>query len=159
MFHLIPAPLHRALYRLGHRFRRLALRHLAREIYGCCVIARDGEGRVLLVRHSYGPPVWAFPGGGMHRDEDPEAAALRELREELGCTLADPTLLGLQQNLFLGSTNHVRVFTGQVVGQPRPDMREVVEARFFALDAMPTNISQTVFYRLELLSTESIQPT
>lgn len=152
MFHLIPAPLHRALFRLGHGLRRMFLRHVAGEVYGCCVIGRDGEGRILLVRHSYGPPVWALPGGGMRRDEDPEAAALRELHEELGCTLAEPVHLGLQRNEFLGSVNHVQVFSGLVQGEPRPDMREVVEARFFALDALPGNLSRTVSYRLELLS-------
>lgn len=151
MLHLIPAPLHRALYRAGHGLRRMFLRHLAGDVHGCCIIARDADGSVLLVRHSYGPPVWAFPGGGMKKDEDAEAAALRELREELGCTLADPVHLGVQRNQFLGSTNHVRVFTGQVSGDPTPDMREVVEAQFFPLDALPENRSRTVEMRLALL--------
>ncbi len=151
MLHLIPAPLHRALYRLGHRLRRMFLRHLAGEVHGCCIIGQDEQGRVLLVRHSYGPPVWALPGGGMRKGEDPQTAALRELQEELGCTLADPVHLGLQSNEFLGSTNHVQVFTGLLEGRPTPDMREVVECRFFALDELPDRRSRTVGYRLELL--------
>lgn len=151
MLYLIPAPLHRALYRAGHGLRCMFLRHLAGEVHGCCIIGRDGKGSVLLVRHSYGPPVWAFPGGGMRKDEDAEAAALREFGEELGCGLENAELLGIQRNEFLGSTNHVRVFTGKVSGEPSPDMREVVEARFFALDALPDNCSRTVFLRLKLL--------
>ena len=151
MLHLIPAPLHRALYRVGHGLRRLFLRHLAGEVHGCCIIGRDAAGRVLLVRHSYGSPVWALPGGGMKKGEDAQAAALRELREELGCSLADPVHLGVQRNDFLGSTNHVRVFTGQVEGEPTPDMREVVEAQFFHIDALPDNRSRTVEMRLALL--------
>ena len=151
MLHLIPAPLHRALYRIGHGLRRLFLRHVAGEVHGCCIIGRDDQGRVLLVRHSYGPPVWALPGGGMHRDEDPQTAALRELREELACGLAEPIHLGMQSNEFLGSTNHVQVFTGILVGEPTPDMREVVECRFFALDDLPQKRSATISMRLKLL--------
>lgn len=151
MLHLIPAPLHRALFRAGHGMRKIFLRHIADEVHGCCIIGRDEAGGILLVRHSYGPPVWSFPGGGMRKNEDPEAAALRELAEELGCTLHQPVHLGLQQNQYLGSTNHVRVFTGLVCGEPIPDMREVVEARFFALDSLPENRSRSVELRLTLL--------
>ena len=88
----------------------------------------------------------------MHRGEDPQAAALRELQEELGCTLADPVHLGMQSNEFLGSTNHVQVFTGLLAGQPTPDMREVVECRFFALDDLPERRSRTVAYRIAMLT-------
>lgn len=151
MLHLIPAPLHRALFRVGHGLRKIFLRHIAGEVHGCCIIGRDDTGAILLVRHSYGPPVWSFPGGGMRRGEDPEAAAHRELAAELGCTLHQPVHIGLQQNRYLGSTNHVSVFTGLVRGKPTPDMREVVEARFFALDSLPENRSRSVELRLTLL--------
>ena len=152
MLHLIPAPLHRVLYRIGHGLRRVFLRHLVGEVHGCCIIGRDERGRILLVRHSYGPPVWALPGGGIRKGEDPQAAALRELQEELGCTLAGPVHLGMQSNEFLGSTNHVQVFTGLLAGQPTPDMREVVECRFFALDDLPERRSRTVAYRIAMLT-------
>ena len=151
MLHLIPAWLHRQLYRLGHCLRRLWLRASKAPVHGCTIIGRDAEGRVLLVRHSYGAPVWAFPGGGMKPHEDAQGAALRELQEELGCTLTDPVFVGRQEDVFLGAPNHVRIFTGLVTGEPRPDMREVVEARFFARDALPANLSRTVRTRLRAL--------
>ena len=37
----------------------------------------------LLVRASY-RIAWCLPGGGLHRNEAPEAAARRELAEEIG---------------------------------------------------------------------------
>jgi ADP-ribose pyrophosphatase YjhB (NUDIX family) len=46
----------------------------------------DGDGRVLLLRHSdrRGREFWATPGGGVEQGESFEEAARREAREELG---------------------------------------------------------------------------
>jgi len=52
-------------------------------------ILRDDDGRVLLI-HFVLPNMtfWATPGGGMEPGETPLAAAIRELREELGIEVA-----------------------------------------------------------------------
>jgi 8-oxo-dGTP diphosphatase len=47
----------------------------------------DVDGRVLLARRPEGKAMaglWEFPGGKVHGGESPEAALIRELREELG---------------------------------------------------------------------------
>ena len=47
------------------------------------------EGRVLVARRAsdqHLPGAWEFPGGKIDDGEEPEAAALRELREEAGLT-------------------------------------------------------------------------
>jgi 8-oxo-dGTP diphosphatase len=47
----------------------------------------DADGRVLLAQRPEGKPMaglWEFPGGKVHDGESPEAALIRELREELG---------------------------------------------------------------------------
>lgn len=54
-------------------------------VAACALI--DAEGRVLLARRPEGKKMaglWEFPGGKMNPDETPEAALVRELKEELG---------------------------------------------------------------------------
>jgi 8-oxo-dGTP diphosphatase len=47
----------------------------------------DADGRVLLAQrpaHKQLGGLWEFPGGKLHDGETPEAALIRELKEELG---------------------------------------------------------------------------
>ena len=137
MLHLIPPPLHRLLYRVAHRARRSwwSIRRPRRS--SVVVAAFDGQGRVLLVRHSYGPPVWSLPGGGIDRGEDPARAAEREIREELGCGLADLTTIDAGEERIAGSRDMLHIFGARVVGEPRPDMREIVAVGLFDPEDLP----------------------
>ena len=54
-------------------------------VAACALV--DPEGRVLLAQRPAGKPMaglWEFPGGKLQEGETPEAALIRELREELG---------------------------------------------------------------------------
>ena len=69
-------------------FRRAAQAPAPRPILlvAACALV-DPEGRVLLAQRPPGKPMaglWEFPGGKLAEGETPEAALIRELREELG---------------------------------------------------------------------------
>ena len=151
MLHLIPAPAHRAVLQIGHRVRRVWWRWQKPDLRGVAVIALNPAGEVLLVRLSYGPRVWSLPAGGRGRGEDPELAARREFAEELGCELAGVRLLDTTSEPLHGARDTVHVFAAEVVGDVRPDGREVVEARFFPRDALPNRLEKRVLRRLALL--------
>jgi 8-oxo-dGTP diphosphatase len=54
-------------------------------------VARDGEGRVLLVRASSKsgtPGVWSLPGGAVDHGEDPNHTVVRETAAETGLSVA-----------------------------------------------------------------------
>jgi putative (di)nucleoside polyphosphate hydrolase len=52
------------------------------------IVLSNAEGRVLWARR-IGQDAWQFPQGGIRRNEGPEEAMYRELREEIGLETSD----------------------------------------------------------------------
>lgn len=79
------------------RFRYLAEGNArqARKRVAADVLIRDDAGRVLLVDPTY-KDGWDLPGGMAEVNEAPRAAALRELREELGLVIPVGRLLAVE---------------------------------------------------------------
>lgn len=113
-------------------------------------IVLDGDGRVLLVRHGYRPG-WHFPGGGVEWGESVEEALARELREEAGVRLTGPPALhGLFTNFETFPGDHIAVFLCRAFERPevpKPNA-EILESRFFALDAVPDQLAEGARRRL-----------
>lgn len=134
---------------VGHRVRHRWRRWRKTPLEGVSMIARDLDGRVLLVRHSYGPEGWFFPGGGIKRGEPPERAAAREFKEETGCECDGLFLVGRMEEEISGSPHTAHVFTCVTHDTPRPDRREVVEARFFPTHSLPEPLGPHTRARLK----------
>jgi 8-oxo-dGTP pyrophosphatase MutT (NUDIX family) len=144
MLQLIPAPLHRLLYRIADRIRRRWWRIRKPRRHSVMIVTFDEAGRVLLVRHSYGPPVWALPGGGMSPGEDPALAAAREFREELGCELVNLVEIEAREHEDSGSLDVRHIFAAELSGAPVPDMREIVAVRLFDQASLPAPCDRRV---------------
>ena len=144
----LPAPLHRALMPLAYRARHWWRRLRKQPIAGVSVIVTNLSGDVLLLKHSYGPDVWGLPGGGLGKGEDPQEAARREVREEMGVNLARIEPVGILEEVLSGCPHTAYIFAGVCDRQPRPDGREVTEARFFPSHSLPEPLGRTTRARI-----------
>ncbi len=117
----------------------------------------DEAGRIFLVRHSY-VPGWHLPGGGIERGETALEALAKEMREEGNLAIgAPPRLLHVYFNRQTSRRDHVLLYRCDGVTQsaPRGKDREIVEAGFFALDALPAATTAATHRRLEEIAGRS----
>jgi ADP-ribose pyrophosphatase YjhB (NUDIX family) len=121
----------------------------------------DGENRVLLVRHGYRPG-WFFPGGGVEWNETIETALARELEEEVGVSLTEPTQLhGIFGNFTSFPGDHIAVFVvrhWQRKGNYRK-RGEIAETGMFARSELPAATDAGTRTRLaEIFDRSPISP-
>ncbi len=64
-----------------------------RRVAGAHAVIRRGDGRVLLQFRAL-PPGWELPGGHVARGEAPAATVVREVGEEIRCTIRVERLTG-----------------------------------------------------------------
>jgi ADP-ribose pyrophosphatase YjhB (NUDIX family) len=129
--------------------RRLMLRLLRLRTRGVKVMVFNPAGELLLIRNSYGARgLFVLPGGGIGRRESPDAAALREVEEEIGIRLDGLVPAGVFGSTAEGKRDTIHLFTAVTEAEPRIDAVEVEEARFFPLDALPDKVSTATLRRL-----------
>ena len=150
MLRLIPPPLHRLALRIAQPLRKRWWRLTKPDLQGVSIIGCDPRGQVLMVRLAYGSGEWQFPGGGIKREEAPEAAARRELQEEAGCSADGLKEIARFEEIVFGARCDSWLFAGNILTQPRADGREVVEARFFPRHSLPMPISNRAQKRLAM---------
>ena len=117
----------------------------------------DEVGRIFLVRHSY-VPGWHLPGGGIERGETALEALAKEIREEGNLAIgAPPRLLHVYFNRQTSKRDHVLLYRCDGVAQTAPRLRdrEIVEAGFFALHALPAATTAATRRRLEEIAGRS----
>jgi len=121
------------------------------------VIVISGK-EILLIKTSFGTQKWSLPGGGVHKHENPEHAASRELHEETGMEV-DCSQLKRIGELRLPKNNkwpvaNIRFFATKLKDMPEPRVvrpLEIMEAKWFNLRELPDDRSATVDEGLGLL--------
>lgn len=130
------------MWRLIRRFRRSRLN-------GVRGIPVTRDGRLVLVRHTY-LPGWHFPGGGYKPGEDPEAAMLRELREEIGMTKHGAVEhFGVYRHRRASRDEQVTLFVVRDVEYTPMRSFEIADIRAFAADALPDDLTLATQRRVE----------
>jgi 8-oxo-dGTP diphosphatase len=126
----------RLVYRLGYPCARVVWRVTGKPGRGTA-IAVWHQGRLLCVRESYRQGL-GLPGGGLNRGEAAEAAARRELFEEVGLDLAPAYFRpeGLIAFQLDGRPIEDALFEVELAAEAplRIDQREIVWAGFLAPD-------------------------
>jgi 8-oxo-dGTP pyrophosphatase MutT (NUDIX family) len=91
---------------------------LPRKVVAAAVVCRDAAGRLLVVYDSF-KRHWTIPGGVVDPDEDPQAGAVREAREEAGIDVEPGALLGV----FAGRwpDRLVLVYAAAPASEPPPE--------------------------------------
>lgn len=128
--------LYQAAYRIAFQVLRVCWFVTRPRHHGALVLIWH-EGALLLLRNSY-HPLWSLPGGGVDSGESARAAAVREIREELGVNVAVTDLRDVAEITlpFRHRTDRVTLFAWHAEARPvlSIDNREVVDAQWFTAE-------------------------
>lgn len=115
---------------------------------GVRTLALNSEGSVLLVRHSYRPG-WFLPGGGVHKWETLEEAAIREAREE-GAIEIDSLepLFGVYANFTPHRCDHVALFVTRRWRPVEFRSAEIAEIGFYRPGSLPAGTTDATRRRI-----------
>jgi len=116
------------------------------------VIVQNERGEVLLVKSWVGTQTWELPGGAPRRGESPEAAARRELREEVGIDVPAGRLKA--HATFYGGYEAV-IFSVKTKKEPTPNRREIVGIQWADPKKLPGDTSALTRLALRKLSKKS----
>jgi len=109
------------------------------------------DRKVVLVTHWYAPWTWTLPGGGVNKNETPEAAAIRETKEETGFNVKSLAgEIGKYKGTW-GRGDMVMVFyTGDFEGSLAltPNI-EIMGRSWFDIDNLPEELSPANRRRIE----------
>ncbi len=127
----LPGIIRRRLVRIGQR----------RFTVTAGAIIFDDGGNVLLLEHVFRPDSgWGLPGGFLNKGEQPEAALRREMREEIGVELERVEMLFART---LPEPRQIEIyFSARVIGSPQPCSFEIRTAAWFAIENLPSELSQ-----------------
>ena len=112
---------------------------------------------ILLVKGTLSSGKWTLPGGGIYKNEPPEIAAARELKEELGIRI-DATLFktlgAMDVNADSGLRYHAYILSTTTEKEITPTLSfELYDATWLPIESVSQkNTQKIVLKALELLS-------
>lgn len=119
-----------------------SVREVIRHNGAVCVLPLTDDGRVACVtqyRHAIGRLTLELPAGKLDsKDEDPESAARRELKEETGYECDKITSLGIMHGspAILDEAIHLYLATGLRHGKATPDEGEFLDVNHLPLSEL-----------------------
>jgi 8-oxo-dGTP diphosphatase len=127
----------RMVLRLGFRVARVWWGFRRPHHEGALVAIYVGQA-LLLVKSSYRAE-WNFPGGSVHAGETPDAAARREMDEEIGLTSYTLVPVGNASGIWDGRQDKVHFFELHLDFLPelRLDNREIIDAHLAMPEELP----------------------
>lgn len=126
---------------------------------GAAAVIWDDQGRVLLVKHSYGRYNWELPGGGAEEGESIAETATREVREETGLEVVAHHVAGVYYEAGIDMLHFVfHCERREAATVPRPDGLEISECAFCSPAALPGPISDFTIRRITDAMSEKTQP-
>ena len=128
----------RIILRVGFRLARLWWRIRRPHHEGALVAIYIGQ-QLLLVKSSYRAE-WGLPGGSIHPGETPEAAAHREMDEEIGFSTNALIPAGSVYGVWDGRRDRVHFFELHLDSPPklRLDNREIIATRLASPEELPS---------------------
>ncbi|ACT00155.1 NUDIX hydrolase [Paenibacillus sp. JDR-2] len=118
------------------------------KLMGAAAIITNTEGKVLLVKHSYGKNNWDLPGGKSEANESAQQTAAREVVEETALSVEIGALTGIYYDPAYDM--HHFVFLADIVGDqhPVPSSPEILECRYCDPRNLPRPISDFTSNRI-----------
>ena len=113
---------------------------------GTAGIVRDGQGRILLARHSYRAG-WSLPGGMMGWSEHPLDTVTREIHEEVGLmtrSTGEPFTYWLRRPRRVEFIYDLELTGGCTAEDAKPRSPEIDEVRWFDEETPPELAPKTL---------------
>lgn len=132
-----------------------------KQVHVVGAVIENEQGEILCALRSEQmtlPNVWEFPGGKIEQGESKEQALIREIQEELGCTIAvfeqvADTTHTYEQVIVRLETFLAKITKGQPTLSEHAEMRWVKRANLKDLNWAPADIPA-----IECLMQQEVQP-
>jgi 8-oxo-dGTP pyrophosphatase MutT (NUDIX family) len=126
---------------------------------GAAAVILDTQGRVLLVKHSYGPLNWELPGGGAEQGESIVETALREVLEETGLHVVAQHTTGIYYDTETDMLHFAFLCQSRdTTLVPRFEAEEISASAFWSPTALPRPISDFTVRRIADAMAGVMQP-